>query len=122
MHSGIVECSEDTPLRELAGLMADHRVHAVVLTGGPDGRPIGVVSDLDVIGAIARGGELSAREVAATEPLSVSAEQPLDRAVELMAAHELAHLVVRDEASGRPAGVLSTLDIAAVYAAAPDAA
>jgi CBS domain-containing protein len=123
MHHGILSCAADAPLGEVAGIMAKHHVHAVAVTDGPmpikagaPDRPVAVVSDLDVIAAAASGTEPSALEAAGTEPLTISADQPLHRAAQLMAEHGVAHLVVRDPASGYPVGVLSTLDIAAVYA------
>lgn len=116
MHHGILSCAGDAPLGEVAGVMAKHRVHAVAITNGRGRRPVAIVSDLDVVCAIASGEEPAAREVAATEPLTVSAEDSLRRASQLMAEHCVSHLVVVDGASGYPIGVLSTLDIASVYA------
>ena len=62
MHQGILRCDADATLGEVAGIMATHRVHAVSITDGPSARPAGVVSDLDVVAAIASGEELSARQ------------------------------------------------------------
>jgi CBS domain-containing protein len=116
MHPGILSCLAGTPLRGVAEIMATHRVHAVAINRGEGTRPIGVVSDLDVVTAISDGRELSAAQVAATEPLIVSADERLNRAAQLMAEHGVSHLVVADAADGHPIGVLSTLDLAAVYA------
>jgi CBS domain-containing protein len=120
MHEGILSCPAEAPLDEVAGIMAKHHVHAVALTSGESTRPVGVVSDLDVVAAIARGQESTAAQAAATEPLAVSSDERLDRAARLMAEHGISHLVVIDAAGGRPRGVLSTLDLAAVYAPAQD--
>jgi CBS domain-containing protein len=119
MHHGILSCSHEAPLAEVAGIMAKHRVHAVALTNGEAERPKGIVSDLDVVTAAANGEETTAGQAAATEPLTVSAEERLDRAAQLMSEHGVSHLVVLDGAGGFPIGVLSTLDIAAVYAETP---
>lgn len=116
MHHGILSCSTDAPLAEVATVMAEHRVHAVVVTGVTGSRPVGVVSDLDVVAAASNGGEMTAGEVAATEPLVVAATERLDRAAQLMSEHAVSHLVVLDAASGLPVGILSTLDIASVCA------
>lgn len=117
MHHGILSCLDDAPLGEVAGIMTTHRVHAVAITDGEGSRPTGLVSDLDVVAALVSGEEPSAAQVAATEPLVVAADQRLDRAAQLMAQHGVSHLVVLDSADGHPIGVLSTLDVAAVYAA-----
>jgi CBS domain-containing protein len=116
MHAGILSCAPDVPLAEVAGIMSAHRVHAVAVIEHAGGRPLGVVSDLDVVAAAASGTEPSALQAAATEPVSVSARESLHRAAQLMAEHSVAHLVVLDAASGYPVGVLSTLDVAAAYA------
>jgi CBS domain-containing protein len=116
MHVGILSCTSDAPLAEVAGIMSQHRVHAVAVVDHEGGRPMAVVSDLDVVAAAAGGAEPSALQAAATEPLTVSARESLHRAAQLMAEHGVAHLVVLDAAGGYPVGVLSTLDIAAAYA------
>lgn len=117
MHHGILSCSADAPLSEVAGVMAKHGVHAVAITAGHGGRPTGVVSDIDVVAAIASGDERTAGQ-SATEPFAVSADERIDRAARMMAEHKVSHLIVVDPAGGYPTGVLSTLDVAAVYTAA----
>ena len=119
MHPGILSCAGDAPLGEVAGIMAKNRVHAVAISDGNGSRPAGIVSALDVVAAIAAGEEATAGQAAATEPLTVPSRERLARAAQLMAEYAVSHLVVLDDATGRPVGVLSTLDIAAVYAAAP---
>jgi CBS domain-containing protein len=116
MHNGIVTCPPDAPLGEVAALMARHRIHAVVVAAPGSARPLGIVSDSDIVSAAKTGEELYAREVAATESVVVSADESLRRAAQLMAEHRVSHLVAVDAASGYPRGVLSTLDVAAVYA------
>ena len=118
MHAGILTCASDAPLAEVAGIMTERRVHAVAVVDHEGGRPVAVVSDLDVVAAAAAGTEATALQAAATEPLTVSARESLHRAAQLMAEHGVAHLVVLDAAGGYPVGVLSTLDIAAAYAGA----
>ncbi|MBV8217009.1 MAG: CBS domain-containing protein [Solirubrobacterales bacterium] len=116
MHPGVLTCASDDSLRDVATIMAKHRVHAVVITAPNAARPVGVVSDLDVVAGVAAGAELTAREVAATESVTVSADELLWAAAQMMSEHGVSHLVVVDGAGGYPIGVLSTLDIATVYA------
>jgi CBS domain-containing protein len=49
--------------------------------------------------------------------VTVSPQETLDRAAQLMLEHSTDHLVVVDPLELRPVGVLSTLDIAAVVGA-----
>ena len=114
MHPGVLTCSADDSIRHVAAIMAYHHVHAVVITTSTAERPIGVVSDQDVIAAVVAGADCVAREVAGTETLTISPDEPLPTATQLMIEHGVSHLVVVD--SGYPVGVLSALDVATVYA------
>ena len=117
MHAGVLTCSADTPLSEVAGIMIKHRIHAVAVIDDKR-RPIDVVSALDVVAAASSGNlSVTARVAAATEPLiTISADAPLDRAAKLMTRHRVHHLIVVDPAGGYPVGILSTLDIAVLVA------
>ena len=116
MHAGILTCGGDLPVRDVADLMARFRVHAVAITRANMSAPVGVITDLDIAGAALNEREARAAQVAATEPLAISADESLRRAAQLMTEHGVSHLIVLDAADGHPAGVLSALDIAAVFA------
>lgn len=116
MHTGILTTDPTTPLRVVAQLMADQRVHAVAVAD-PDhaGRPWGIVSTLDVAAAVAEGIDETAGEAATVDIVTVSSSEHLDFAAQIMSKNKLTHLIVIDPATGHPAGILSTLDIAAAY-------
>lgn len=121
MTAGVVVCPFATPLREVAKLMAERRIHCVVVCGEgqPDDGLWGVVSDLDLVAA-ANGRELdrwTAGRIAATEVVSVASDETLARAMQLMTEHAAAHLIVVEPTDGLPVGVLSTLDVARAVAA-----
>jgi CBS domain-containing protein len=59
-----------------------------------------------------------AGRVAATWVPQISGDEPLTRAAQLMAERDVSHLIVVGAASGRPEGIVSTLDLAAVLSAA----
>src|SRR5437667_3578612 len=59
MHPGVITCSLDTPLREVAETMAAERVHCVVACDGEDAL-WGVVSDLDLV-AVASARDIDVR-------------------------------------------------------------
>ncbi|MHB1570730.1 MAG: CBS domain-containing protein [Solirubrobacteraceae bacterium] len=119
MHPGIMSCSADASLRDVAAIMSARRVHAVAVYADSGSGPAGVISDVDLVAAIAGGDASAAEKVATSEPLTVSSDARLDRAAQLMAEHSIAHLVVVDAGSGRPVGVISALDLATVYAGGP---
>lgn len=120
MHAGVVTCAADTPLRDVARMMVEHHIHCVVVPDIVGTGPLawGIVSDLDVVGAAAAGRlqGRTAADIAAGAALAISDDDVLDRAVRLMSEHRVAHLVVVGAASGRPVGVLSTLDVAGLLA------
>lgn len=118
MHPGFVGCSFETPLTSVARLMAQHRVHCIVGFGDvseDDTSVWGVVSDIDVVSALAAGGDrqLTAGEIAATEVVTVTPFDSIRHAAQLMRDHGVSHLLVANPRQDRPLGVLSTLDIAA---------
>jgi CBS domain-containing protein len=119
MNPGVLTCLPVTPLRTVARMMARHRVHAIVVFGSDDRlHPWGVISDLDLVGAI--GTHANAGAVAASPVITVAPELMLEHAAKLLAENETSHLLVISS-TGLPIGVLSTLDIARAFAAEPGA-
>ena len=125
MHPGVLTCPPETSLITVARMMAAYGVHAIVVTA-PDAesesseRGWAVVSDLDVTKAASIGHEdATAGGMAQTELVTVAPHEPLSRATELLAEHEVSHLVVADSEADRPVGVISTLDVAAALAVQP---
>jgi CBS domain-containing protein len=118
MHEGVLSCSADTPLSTVAELMASQGVHCIVVTEADDPAVWGVISDLDLVAA-AGVRDLDAQSAggsAATPALPIAPDDTLQRAAQMMTEHAAAHLVVVDDGSGSPVGVLSTLDVARVLA------
>lgn len=123
MHPGMISCPPETPLRTVARMMASYRVHAIVVHAHDDdqfpaGGSWGVVTDADLV----RAGldddldSVTAKQVAATPVLTVASADPLSQAMQRMMEHEVAHVIVIERHSGRPIGVLSTLDVARALA------
>jgi CBS domain-containing protein len=120
MHDGVLTCARSSSLGYVAGVMAGRRVHCIVVTDEADAENLwGVVSDMDLVAAasVRDLDEQSAGATAATAVLTVLPGETLQRAAQLMTEHAAAHLVVVDPETGRPVGVLSTLDVAAALAA-----
>ncbi len=118
MHTGILTTDPSTPLRVVARLMAAQRVHAVAVAD-PDyaRRPWAIVTTLDVAAAAARASDDTAGQTAAgKEIVTVSSADGLDYAAGVMAERSVEHLIVIDPTTGHPAGILSSLDVAAAYA------
>jgi CBS domain-containing protein len=122
MSVGVISCTPETPLRNLAALMSLYRVHGVYVFdyGTEDDEAAvlwGLVADLDVVAAAL--GDIDGRTAgdSAISPLiTVTSDERLDRAAQLMAESGVSHLAVLDPATQRPSGVISTLDIVRVLA------
>jgi CBS domain-containing protein len=123
MHPGMISCPPETPLRTVARMMATYRVHAIVVHAHGDedlpGRDHwGVVTDTDLIRATLDGDldRLNAQSIAATPALTLASAEPLEHAIQLMVEHEVSHVIAIERHSGRPLGVVSTLDVARALA------
>ena len=115
MRPWILSCDPDTPLVTVAQRMAGEHVHAIiVLADHGDRRPYAVLTDRDLLRVADRVEELTAGEIAAQTILEARAGEPLSEAARRMAGNNATHAVVVDERSGRPVGVLSTLDVAGI--------
>ena len=117
MHTGMLTTDPSTPLRVVARLMAEQRVHAVAVADpGHARRPWGIITDLEVAAAAAEDVDESAGEAAQHEVVTISATDSLSWAAHQMIEHGASHLVVVDPGTGHPIGIISTLDVAAAYA------
>jgi CBS domain-containing protein len=119
MHHGIATCPPSAGLREVAELLSEHGVHCAVVAEPPDVEPRalwGIVSDVDLMRGLGSPVPLTAGNLAALDLVTVTPEDELQHAARLMGEHDIAHLIVM--ADGRPAGVLSTLDVARAVARA----
>ena len=116
MHTGILTTDPSTPLRVVARLMAEQRVHAVAVAD-PDHarRPWGIITDLDIAAAAAEDVDEAAGEARKHDVVTISSSDSLIWAAQQMIEHGVSHLVVVDPTTGHPAGILSALDVAAAY-------
>jgi CBS domain-containing protein len=124
MQLGLIECPPEADLATVARLMAENRIHCVIVSGierhDRRGEQLdwGIVSDLDLMAGLrpecadATAGELAASDVVIADP-----GDSLEHAAQLMAEHDTTHLVVVSASTGRPVGIVSTLDVARAMAA-----
>ena len=104
MRLGVIACPPDTSMETVARIMTTNHVHAVVISGLAG----------DLLAVAGEAPERLAGSCATTDPLMVKPGQSLHEAVRIMREHDLAHLLVVDPDTGRPTGVLSTLDVAGI--------
>lgn len=119
MHRGLITCARDTSLGEVARLLGQHHVHALLVTEGA-GRPVGILTDFDLLAgewlssnseSLAAMRKMTAGELM-TSPLDlVKADLSACEAAGLMRRLGVSHLVV--EEGGQPVGVLSASNLVA---------
>lgn len=117
MHRGVYTCPPETPLRAAAATMARHRIHCLVVFGDADDgvSPWSVLTDRDLAAAVAGGtvNRLSVADAATDDVLTISPDDSLEHAAQLMVENESTHLVVGGERIDHPLGIVSSLDLAA---------
>ena len=123
MQLGLSHCAPDDDLSAVARTMAEQRVHSVVVAGiacrdhAGEHLGWGIVTDMDLMYALRPGaGDPTAGEVAGTEIVTISPRDSLEQAVQRWPS-TTAHLVVVSPETGRPVGMLSSLDAQAVTSA-----
>ena len=119
MTSAVVTAAVHTPVREVAEIMRERNVGAVVLCA-EDGSPSGIVTDRDVaVGVVAAGRDpqAAAGDHASSPVVTGEPEMDLGEAATLMARFGIRRLPVVE--GGRLAGML-TLDDIAVRTADPE--
>jgi CBS domain-containing protein len=121
MRPCVLTCTPETPLVTVAQRMAGEHVHALVVmrprgVDRQERRPWGVLTDRDLLKNARRVEELTAGEVATPAILEIRPDDRLSDVAERMAAAGTSHAIVEEPSSGRPVGVVSTLDIAGILA------
>jgi CBS domain-containing protein len=121
MRPRVLTCDPETLLVTVAQRMASEHVHAIVVLlktidadGEVDRRPWAVVTDRDVLRSAAAIAGKTAGDVATGEVLLARPDERLPDVAQRMLEHGTSHAVVVEPRTGRPVGVLSTLDIAGI--------
>ncbi len=106
----VVKIDRGTSLRDVAAKLADSSVGLVVVVDG--GSVAGVVSERDIVLAVAEGADLDeirAEDVMSTDLLAVDGRDDIGRAGRIMLDSAVRHLLV----SGTDGGVISIRDVLA---------
>lgn len=122
MHTGLITCKPTATLGQVAVLLNQHHVHALVVTDR-DGRTLGLISDFDLmagewlssdIESLAVMRNLTASDLMTHPVDSIEANIPIAEAVDLFAEKILSRLLVTD--NGKPVGIISLSDFVASIA------
>jgi crotonyl-CoA carboxylase/reductase len=117
MTEGAISCGLATPVREIARMLLDRQIHAVVVVDAA-GDAVGVVSQTNLV--LARQGRtreelerLTAEDIMASALVTCEPESRVSEAVTTMTRHRIHRLFVLDRRGGRrrPIGVISMTDV-----------
>ena len=122
MHTGLITCKPTATLGQVAVLLDQHQVHALVVTDR-DGRPNGIITDFDLMAGewLSQDAEslkvmrsLTAADLMTQPVNSVEADMPGEEAVKILLEKQVSRLLVTD--NGKAVGIISTSDFVASIA------
>lgn len=118
MHHGVLTCRRDTPIQDVARIMSENDVSALVVVDD-EGHMVGLVSRTDLVNARLyeqywkhwRG--LTASHVMVTDVVSVRMDDTTQLASKLMMERRIHRVVVVEEdgEGKKPVGILSVTDL-----------
>lgn len=109
---------QNASLRSAAQLLTDEDVSALVVLG--DDEVVGMVSERDIVQAIAEGRDMDAQVTAVMVPAPIAAEPdtPVAQVARSMRANWIRHVPVLDS-DGELLGVVSARDMLGIYLSDP---
>src|SRR5512140_923243 len=124
MHRGLITCAKDTSLGQVAVLLTQNHVHALVVVDR-DRRPIGLMSDIDLLAgewlsadndSLSTMRKLTAGDLMSYPIITAECSMPLNEAAQLMIEKDINRLLVMDK--GQPIGMIASSDFVASIAKA----
>lgn len=124
MHPGVITCQPNALLGQVAVLLTQHKVHALVVSD-PEGRPLGIISDYDLLAgewlsvddeSLTTMRQLTAHDLMSYPVDTIEADMPLKKAAQTLIEKDVSRLLVTEH--GKPVGVISTTDFVASIAEA----
>ena len=113
MTPGCTVISEKATVADAAAVIAQQRVHAVLVVGADNGTPLGWITARGLLGWLGRDRSLAPARDAITE--QVTAVDPQERvrvALYALSTAGTTHLLVRRKPHKLPLGVISDFDLA----------
>jgi CBS domain-containing protein len=115
MTPGVVSITEDASIRHAYGAMVVHRVHAVLVVGRSQAKPLGWVTSRGLLSWLERERGLAyARDAITERPVTIEPGATAREAVSALSQPGVSHLLVTHAADLSPEGVVTTLDLMAL--------
>lgn len=127
MHAGLITCKPTATLGQVAVLLNQHHVHAL-LVEDRDGRIMGIISDFDLMAgewlssdeeSLTVMRKLTAADLMSQPVDAVEADVPLSEAARKLNERQISRLLVTQ--NGKPVGIISLSDLVAGIASAEKA-
>jgi len=122
MHPGVFTCQPDATLGQVAVLLTQHKVHALVVPDA-EGRPLGIISDYDLLAgewlsvddeSLTTMRKLTAHDLMSYPVDTIEADMQLKEAAHTLVEKDVSRLLVTED--NKPVGVISTTDFVASIA------
>jgi CBS domain-containing protein len=118
MTPGVLTIAEDASLAHVYRAMVAHSVHAILVVGRTEGKPIGWVTTRGLLAFVGRERSLASASDAVTErPLKIDASATAREALTALSQPGTSHLLVSRHEDASPEGVVSELDLVALEGA-----
>lgn len=115
MTPGVVTIAEDASVKQARRAMRAHRVHAVLVLGADQGRPLGWVTARGLLNWIERDETLACARDAITEaPATITPSASVREAIRAILQPGVTHLLVQDRPGRAPEGVVTDSDLLAL--------
>jgi len=113
MHKGLITCPPDASLGQVAVLLAQHRVHALIVAEKED-QPLGIISDFDLLAgewlsvdekSLDAMRAMTARELMTSPIAMIEANTGIEAAANTMVEKGVHRMLVME--AGKPVGIIS---------------
>jgi CBS domain-containing protein len=112
MRRGVQTCRLETPVEEIAKVMAEKRAEVFIVVD-VDGEAVGMITDWEVAGAYREDlAELRAERIMQPKAQVVAPDTLVIEAVHIMRDRKVRHLLIKGEQRREvPVGIISAMDI-----------
>lgn len=118
MSPGVVSVVEDASLQQVYRAMITHGVHALLVVGVANGKPIGWVTARGLLARIDSDDTMALASAAVTEqPASIEPSATARDALIALSRPGVSHLLVQRNPEALPEGVVTEIDMVALRSA-----
>lgn len=115
MSPGVMSVVEDASLQQVYRALVAHHVHAILVLGLTDGRPIGWVTATGLLGWIGADASMRpARDAVTEEPATIEPSATAAEAVAVLSRPGISRLLVQRGPGVLPEGVVTEMDLVAL--------